>query len=168
MIVEQIWTANAWRNFNYLVACPETGEALAVDPLDHEKCLTKAKAMGWNVTQILNTHEHGDHIGGNGPMVSATGASIIAHANARAAIPDMDRGLNAGDVVKIGKTVELEVLDTPGHTMSHQVALPGCSQERDSAVPGNIDRYTQRYIPFIFSPTYDHPLPQRQPRVLNR
>lgn len=123
MIVEQIWTANAWRNFNYLVACPETGEALAVDPLDHEKCLTKAKAMGWNVTQILNTHEHGDHIGGNGPMVSATGASIIAHANARAAIPDMDRGLNAGDVVKIGKTVELEVLDTPGHTMSHVCLL---------------------------------------------
>jgi len=123
VIVEQIWTANAWRNFNYLVACPETGEALAVDPLDHEKCLTKAKAMGWNVTQILNTHEHGDHIGGNGPMVSATGASIIAHANARDAIPDMDRGLNAGDVVKIGKTVELEVLDTPGHTMSHVCLL---------------------------------------------
>ena len=33
MIVEQIWTANAYRNFNYLIACPETGEALAVDPL---------------------------------------------------------------------------------------------------------------------------------------
>ena len=34
MIVEQIWTGNAYRNFNYLVACPETGEALAIDPLD--------------------------------------------------------------------------------------------------------------------------------------
>ncbi len=28
MIVEQVWTANDYRNFNYLVACPETGEAL--------------------------------------------------------------------------------------------------------------------------------------------
>ena len=28
MIVEQIWTANAGRNFNYLIACRETGEAL--------------------------------------------------------------------------------------------------------------------------------------------
>jgi len=27
MIVEQIWTANAYRNFNYLIACAETGEA---------------------------------------------------------------------------------------------------------------------------------------------
>src|SRR5438445_7145228 len=31
----------------------------------------------------------------------------------------MTRGLGAGDVVKVGKTVELEVMDTPGHTMCH-------------------------------------------------
>ena len=31
----------------------------------------------------------------------------------------MDRGLAAGDVIKVGKTVELECLDTPGHTMCH-------------------------------------------------
>ncbi len=31
----------------------------------------------------------------------------------------MTRGLGAGDVVKVGRTVELEVLDTPGHTMCH-------------------------------------------------
>mgnify|MGYP003988978515 CR=1 FL=1 len=119
MIVEQIWTGNAYRNFNYLIVCPETGDALAVDPLDHEKCLAKAKEKGWTITQILNTHEHGDHIGGNADVVSATGAKIIAHKNAAAKIPDMARGLDAGDVIKIGNTVELESLDTPGHTMSH-------------------------------------------------
>ena len=37
MIVEQVWTGNAYRNFNYLIACPETGEALAIDPLDYKK-----------------------------------------------------------------------------------------------------------------------------------
>ncbi|HUN53056.1 MAG TPA: hydroxyacylglutathione hydrolase [Candidatus Sulfotelmatobacter sp.] len=119
MIVEQIWTANAYRNFNYLIACPETGEALAIDPLDHQKCLATAKAKGWTITQILNTHEHHDHIGGNGPLVAATGAKVLAHANAKAKIPGMDRGLKAGDVIKVGKTVELESLDTPGHTMCH-------------------------------------------------
>ncbi len=123
MIVEQIWTGNAYRNFNYLIACSETGEAVAVDPLDYEKCLAAAKDRGWTVTQILNTHEHGDHIGGNGPMVEATGAKILAHANAKERIPDMDVGLSAGDVVKIGNTVELEALDTPGHTMSHVCLL---------------------------------------------
>ena len=119
MIVEQIWTGNAYRNFNYLIACEETGEALAIDPLDYEKCLARAKARGWTITQILNTHEHGDHTGGNAAMVKATGAKILAHHNAKARIPGMDRGLSAGDIVKVGRTVELESLDTPGHTMSH-------------------------------------------------
>jgi hydroxyacylglutathione hydrolase len=119
VIVEQIWTGNAYRNFNYLIVCPDTGEALAVDPLDHEKCLGVAKAKGWTITQILNTHEHHDHTGGNADVIAATGAKLLAHANAKDAIEGMDVGLQAGDVIKIGSTVELEALDTPGHTMSH-------------------------------------------------
>ena len=128
MIVKQIWTANAYRNFNYLIACGETGEALAVDPLDHEKCFQAAKAAGWTITQILNTHEHRDHTGGNGPLVKKTGAKILAHRNAKDRIPDMSVGLGAGDVVKVGKTVALEALDTPGHTMSHVCLLSRTDQ----------------------------------------
>ena len=123
MIVEQIWTGNAYRNFNYLIVCPETGDALAIDPLDHEKCLARAKDKGWDITQILNTHEHGDHTGGNRVMVAATGAKLLAHVNARDKIPGIDRGLGAGDVIEVGKTVELEALDPPGHTMSHVCLL---------------------------------------------
>lgn len=119
MIVEQIWTGNAYRNFNYLIACPESGEAMAVDPLDHQKCLAAAKKHGWDITQVLNTHEHGDHTGGNTAVIAATGATLLAHANAKGKIPGIDRGLAAGDVIKVGRTVELETLDTPGHTMSH-------------------------------------------------
>ena len=119
MLVERIWTGNAYRNFNYLIACPDTGEALAIDPLDHEKCLATAKAKGWEITQILNTHEHHDHTGGNAAVVAATGAKIIAHYKAAGKIPGMDRGVQAGDVIKVGKTVELECLDTPGHTLCH-------------------------------------------------
>jgi len=123
VIVKQIWTANAYRNFNYLVACDQTGEALAIDPLDHEKCLDAARENGWNITQIVNTHEHRDHTGGNDALVRSTGARILAHKNASDAIPGMSRGLGAGDVIKVGKTVELEALDTPGHTMSHVCLL---------------------------------------------
>ena len=119
MIVERIWTGNAYRNFNYLVACPETGEALAIDPLDSEKTLATAKAKGWQITQVLNTHEHHDHIGGNAAVIAATGAKLIAHHRAAGMIPGVDRGVQAGDVIKVGKRVELECMDTPGHTMCH-------------------------------------------------
>ncbi len=128
MIVEQVWTGNAYRNFNYLVACAETGDALAIDPLDYPKCLAVARDRGWTITQILNTHEHGDHTGGNTGLRKATGATIIAHANAGRRIANVDRGVGAGDVVKVGKTVELECLDTPGHTMSHICLLSHTDQ----------------------------------------
>lgn len=128
MLVEQIWTGNPLRNFNYLVACPETAEALAIDPLDFKKCLAVADERGFNITQILNTHEHHDHIGGNKGLVKATGAKIIAHENAASRIPNMDRGVGAGDVIKVGRTVELECLDTPGHTMCHVCLLSHTDQ----------------------------------------
>jgi hydroxyacylglutathione hydrolase len=119
MIIERIWTGNALRNFNYLVACPDTGEALAIDPVDSEKCLSTAKARGWHITQLLNTHEHADHTGGNAAVVAATGAKVIAHHRAGSRIAGVDRGVKAGDVIKVGKRVELECMDTPGHTMCH-------------------------------------------------
>jgi hydroxyacylglutathione hydrolase len=128
VIVEQVWTDNAYRNFNYLIVCPDTGEAMAIDPLDHKKCLAAAEKNGWQITQILNTHEHGDHTGGNEAMVKATGAKLLAHANAKDKIPGIDVGLAAGDVVKIGSSVELESLDTPGHTMSHVCLLSHTDQ----------------------------------------
>ena len=128
MIVEQVWTGNAYRNFNYVVACPETGDALAIDPLDFQKCLAVAQDRGWQITQVVNTHEHGDHIGGNKGIVAATGAKIIAHRNAGGRIPNIDRGVGAGDIIKVGATVDLECLDTPGHTMSHVCLLSHTDQ----------------------------------------
>lgn len=123
MIVEQIWTGNSLRNFNYLIACPETGDALAIDPLDFKQCLAVAKVHGWKISKIVNTHEHADHIGGNKGVVKATGAKVIAHAGATDYIANVDRGVSAGDIIKVGSTVELECLDTPGHTMSHVCLL---------------------------------------------
>jgi hydroxyacylglutathione hydrolase len=52
-------------------------------------------------------------------MVAATGARVLAHAAAASRIGGVDRGLGRGDVIRVGRTVELECLDTPGHTLSH-------------------------------------------------
>jgi hydroxyacylglutathione hydrolase len=119
MHIERIWSGNAYRNFHYLIACPESGEALAVDPLEWRLCQAAAREKGWSITQILNTHEHRDHTGGNAGLVGATGARVLAHAGAASRIGGVDRGLQRGDVIRVGRTVELECLDTPGHTRAH-------------------------------------------------
>jgi hydroxyacylglutathione hydrolase len=123
MLVQRIWAANDLRNFHYLIACSQTGEALIVDPLDARLCLETAKQHGFSITHILNTHEHRDHTAGNDAVVAATRARVLAHAGAASRIGGVDQGLARGDVIRIGRTVELEVLDTPGHTRSHVCLL---------------------------------------------
>jgi hydroxyacylglutathione hydrolase len=133
MLVERIWTGNSYRNFNYLIACPETGEALAIDPLDSEKTLHTAKVKGWQITQILNTHEHHDHTGGNAAVVAATGAKVIAHAKAGGAIVGMDRGVQAGD----HQGGQNGGAGMPGHPRPHDVPhLPALTHRAARAVLG--------------------------------
>jgi hydroxyacylglutathione hydrolase len=119
MLVERVWAANQGRNFHYLIACPETREALAVDPLNAKACLSRARELGWTIRQIFNTHEHGDHTGGNTEMVAATGSPVLAHAAAAERIGGVTHGLGDGDLVRIGSSVQLRCLDTPGHTRAH-------------------------------------------------
>ena len=76
MLTERIWAANSLRNFHYLIACSETGEALIVDPLNASQCLTAARDRGFSITQILNTHEHRDHTDGNAGVVASVIASV--------------------------------------------------------------------------------------------
>jgi hydroxyacylglutathione hydrolase len=119
MLIERVWAANQGRNFHYLVACPDTGEALAIDPLNAAACLSRARELGWNIRQIFNTHEHPDHTGGNAAMVAATGAPVLAHAAAAQRIGGITRGLSDADLVQVGRSVQLRCLDTPGHTRAH-------------------------------------------------
>lgn len=128
MIVERLWPDTPLRNYHYLVACAETGEALAIDPWDAELMARTARERGWHITQILNTHHHRDHTAGNEALREATGATVLAHAGAAAIIGNVDRGLSDGDVVSVGTSVQLECLDTPGHTLSHVCLFAHASQ----------------------------------------
>ena len=119
MLIERIWVGNPGRNFNYLVACEATGNAVAVDPLDAGLCLAATARRGWRITHVVNTHEHNDHIAGNAGVVAATGASVVAHPRAAPRIGHIDREVGHGDTVAIGTSLRLEVLATPGHTPAH-------------------------------------------------
>ncbi len=107
-------------NYGYLVHDPATGETAAIDTPDTDAYLAQAKAAGWTITQIWNTHHHMDHAGGNEALKAATGARITGPGKDRARIPALDIGVVEGDVVTLGAK-SARVLETPGHTTGHIV-----------------------------------------------
>jgi hydroxyacylglutathione hydrolase len=125
MIVKQIYADNRLRNFHYLIGCEKTKEAMIIDPLDVDRCMDMAQKNGFSITTILNTHDHWDHIGGNKEIKEKTGANILSHKGAMKNIPDVDKGLIAGDIITVGENVQFKILDTPGHTDSH-ICLLSC------------------------------------------
>jgi hydroxyacylglutathione hydrolase len=105
-------------NYGFLVHDPASGETAAIDTPDADTYLAEAKRAGWRITQIWNTHHHGDHAGGNVALKAATGARIVGPGKDSARIPAIDVGAVEGDRIRLGETTA-RVLETPGHTSGH-------------------------------------------------
>jgi hydroxyacylglutathione hydrolase len=105
-------------NYVWLAHEAASGDTAVIDPAVAEPVLAEAAARGWRITQILNTHWHPDHVGGNAAIKSATGCKVTGPAGEAAKIPGIDRAVGEGDTVIIGSAVG-RVLDVPGHTAGH-------------------------------------------------
>lgn len=104
-------------NYGYLLHDSAGGETAAIDTPDAGEYLDQAKAKGWTITHIWNTHWHPDHAGGNAEIVEATGATIIAPDEVKQ-ISKIDRVVAHGDSVTLGAHTA-QVIDVSGHTNGH-------------------------------------------------
>jgi hydroxyacylglutathione hydrolase len=107
-------------NYLWLAHDRESGETAVVDPGDATPVLAEAERRGWAITQVWNTHWHGDHTGGNAAVKAATGALISGPADEN--IPGRDVALREGDQVRLGNHVG-RVIHVPGHTLGHIALL---------------------------------------------
>lgn len=107
-------------NYIYLLHDTVSGETAVVDPAVAEPVLDVLNQQGWQLTYILNTHHHGDHVGGNLELKRQTGCQIIGAKADRHRIPALDHAVVEGDVVKLG-THSAQVMATVGHTSGHIV-----------------------------------------------
>ena len=105
-------------NYGFLVHDVESGETAAIDTPDAARYLAEAEAAGWRITQVWNTHWHADHAGGNLAIKNATGAVITGPAGEAGKIPGLDRLVDEGDKVSLGR-FKARVYDAPGHTNGH-------------------------------------------------
>ena len=77
-------------NYVWLMREPQSGSVGVVDPAVAGPVLAEADKRGWKITHILNTHHHGDHVGGNREIKEATGCTIVGFARDKARIPGID------------------------------------------------------------------------------
>ncbi|NJD08099.1 MAG: hydroxyacylglutathione hydrolase [Methylococcaceae bacterium] len=105
-------------NYVYVLYDVEFGSAAVVDPAEAGPVFEILDRRGWRLDYILNTHHHGDHVGGNLELKQATGCQVLGAAADAARIPGIDRGLADGDEVVLGGN-RAKVIEVAGHTRGH-------------------------------------------------
>jgi len=105
-------------NYVWLLHDDASKETVVVDPAVAGPVLEAAQQRGWTISQIWNTHWHGDHVGGNAAIKAATGCIITGPAAEAEKIGTLDRMVREGDSVRIGAH-RAAVLAVPAHTAGH-------------------------------------------------
>lgn len=126
-------TVGAYQENCYLYACPETLEAVIIDPGDEAQLIiNRIQELAFIPKYILNTHGHFDHICAVDEVSAVYPVPLAIHADDAHRYTDEradrhyrrepplvkrqpDFFLREGEQISFG-TLTLEVLHTPGHT----------------------------------------------------
>lgn len=105
-------------NYGFLIHDSLSGATAVVDPADAVATLAACAEHGWHLTHILNTHHHGDHVGGNLALKAETGCIVIGPAYDRDRIPGIDIAVDEASGADFAGH-HAEVFFVPGHTRGH-------------------------------------------------
>jgi hydroxyacylglutathione hydrolase len=114
------WLSNA-----YLIANPDSGSGVLIDGNDElEPLLVRAERDQIEVTHVLITHPHLDHVAGLPEACERLGHPVlVAHAAAAAELDlEIDRTLADGEKLNAAG-LEIEAIFTPGHATGHLAYL---------------------------------------------
>lgn len=104
-------------NYIWLLQDPATRRCAVVDPGDAAPVLDwLARHAEWQLSDILITHHHPDHVGGVAKLKQASGARVCGPA--RENIPVRDLALDDGESIEVlGR--RFHIYAVPGHTLGH-------------------------------------------------
>lgn len=105
-------------NIGVLIHDPNTGACAAIDAPEEGPILAALAEKGWQLTDILVTHRHSDHVQGIEGLKRRTGCRVVAPVKSREAVPHADAYVREGDTVIVG-SLQAHVWETPGHCLDH-------------------------------------------------
>jgi glyoxylase-like metal-dependent hydrolase (beta-lactamase superfamily II) len=114
--VEQAdWLSNA-----YLIVDEPGGSGVLVDSNDvTDPLVERAEREGTEITHVLLTHHHWDHVVGAGKLAERFGVPILAHPKCAEAVDfEVSDTIDDGDVIESG-ALRIEAIHTPGHCADH-------------------------------------------------
>ena len=140
-------SVGAMDNNAYLVTCSQTGETLLIDAAnDAEILLELIERYAPNLSLIVTSHQHWDHVQALAEVAKATGAPTAAHQLDAEPLPvKPDRILANGDTIRIGN-LSFDVIHLRGHTPgSVALALDGADEAThlftgDCLFPGGVGK----------------------------
>lgn len=106
-------------NYIWLLQNFATQQCAVVDPGDAQPVLNwLSEHPQWQLTDILITHHHHDHVGGVTQLKQATHAQVTGPA--RESIPSIDVSVDEGAQISVLEH-NVQVFAVPGHTLGHVV-----------------------------------------------
>ncbi|QRG08262.1 hydroxyacylglutathione hydrolase [Xanthobacter dioxanivorans] len=102
-------------NYAVLLHDRVTEATAVIDVPEATPVIAALEAEGWNLTHILVTHHHADHVQGIPAVKARYGATVVGPKAEAAGIPGLDVAVVDGDPVAVGSLIG-RVLETPGHT----------------------------------------------------
>ena len=106
-------------NYIFLLHDRDRNIAAVVDPAQAQPVLQQLQALGAELTEILITHHHNDHVGGNQQLIDRfPQVTVYGGAEDRGRIPGQQVFLQEGDRVFFANRTA-EILFVPGHTKAH-------------------------------------------------
>ena len=104
-------------NYIWLLQDPGSKRCAVVDPGDAAPVQAWLQAHPqWQLSDILITHHHFDHVGGVETLKNATGARVAGPAAEK--IPARDLDLNDNDEIEV-LGLRFQIMAVPGHTLGH-------------------------------------------------
>ena len=103
-------------NYGVLVHDPDSGQCASIDAPGEAAVLAALQETGWQLSHILVTHWHMDHVEGISGLKKTYRCHVIGPAREADKIKDLDESVDDGDTFQFGGE-KVQVISTPGHTL---------------------------------------------------